>query len=1205
MSEVNALQNTSGNPPPPEYRNPKKPGRLTNQLQYLEKVVLKTLWRHSFAWPFQQPVDAVKLELPDYYIIIKKPMDMSTIKKRLEHNYYWGALECIEDFNTMFTNCYIYNKPGDDIVLMAKSLERIFLKKVAEMPQEEYTVLSSNKGTAKGKKLYESSHCLKPPPISEVVFQHTVTVIPPQRTLSMSLVTGSQCVSKVKKGVKRKADTTTPTPSVVMSSESSPSQPDVKFNKIIRRQGSRPIKPPRKDLPDSQQQHQTSKKTKLSNQMKYCNGIIKEMFTRKHAAYAWPFYKPVDAQSLGLHDYHEIIKHPMDLGTMKKKMDDRKYKDAQEFAADFRLMFMNCYKYNPPDHEVVAMARKLQDIFEMRFAKMPDELIESVNPLPHLKKINTKLKSFENSSESSSDSESSFDSEEEHTQRLAELQEQLKAVREQLQLLVQIKPKPRKRKEKLKDRWKKEKIKNRKTKSKKKCEVKQKTKNNKKLRERTDGRQTIKSTVAKMSFDSTSEETAKPMLYEEKRQLSLDINKLPGDKIGKVVNIIRTREPSLKDCNPKEIEIDFEMLKPSTLRALESYVMTCLNKRPRKQSGQKSKCKKSSQLKQNQDLEQQSQDVHSKLISVQNSKKKSCPGDEAIKAIGGPCRLSESSSSSDSSSNTNSDSSSSDSSDSESEQEKANIKCNNTDLPVTTMVPVLSPIPNSPLDNMKETKSYPKRQPEINFPSVTATCAEEIVVNTLTKSFAVLCLCEKSGYLFRYLLLMIWVKFATHRCPILLAITDFRIKNVDSWASLGKMNAYIPSVIKSSNESFLQFRKAAIEKEERERSLRKLKEQAGVEDKLGTEKPRGEYAQSALAEISQNEVVKQNEKQKLQGSHVDTEREMARKREQERRRRETESGLRFHYVAAGERGKPLMLFLHGFPEFWFSWRHQLREFKSEFRVVAVDMRGYGESDMPVGMENYKLDYLVADIKDIVEYLGYNRCYIVGHDWGGMIAWLFAIYYPEMVNKLIVLNCPHPSAFIDYTLRHPSQLKKSSYFFFFQLPRLPELMLSINDFKAIKYLFTSHTTGIGRKGCRLTSGDVEAYLYVFSQPGALTGPLNYYRNVFSLIDISPCLSFRVSKFYPNISKNFGKRIFALFLPLNQQDVKSPVLLLWGERDAFLEQEMAENSKLYIKNHFRINMISGASHWLQQDQPDIVNTLIWTFLKESESRKGYRN
>uniref|UniRef100_A0A1A8L4R7 Epoxide hydrolase 4 n=1 Tax=Nothobranchius pienaari TaxID=704102 RepID=A0A1A8L4R7_9TELE len=288
-----------------------------------------------------------------------------------------------------------------------------------------------------------------------------------------------------------------------------------------------------------------------------------------------------------------------------------------------------------------------------------------------------------------------------------------------------------------------------------------------------------------------------------------------------------------------------------------------------------------------------------------------------------------------------------------------------------------------------------------------------------------------------------------------------------------------------------------------------------------------------------------------------------------------ESGLRFHYVAAGERGKPLMLFLHGFPEFWFSWRYQLREFKSEFRVVAVDMRGYGESDLPLSTENYSFDYLVTDVKDIVEYLGYNRCCLVGHDWGGTIAWLFAIHYPEMVTKLIVLNCPHPSVFTDYALRHPSQLLKSSHFFFFQLPCFPELMLSINDFKALKALFTSRNTGIGRKGRWLTAEDLEAYLYALSQPGALTGALNYYRNVFSS------------------------------LPLNHKYVRSPVLLLWGERDAFLEQEMAEACRLYIRNHFRLNIISGASHWLQQDQPDIVNTLIWTFLKEGEGRKSYRN
>lgn len=270
-----------------------------------------------------------------------------------------------------------------------------------------------------------------------------------------------------------------------------------------------------------------------------------------------------------------------------------------------------------------------------------------------------------------------------------------------------------------------------------------------------------------------------------------------------------------------------------------------------------------------------------------------------------------------------------------------------------------------------------------------------------------------------------------------------------------------------------------------------------------------------------------------------------------------------------------MLFLHGFPEFWFSWRHQLREFKSEFRVVAVDMRGYGDSDVPTSTDSYRLDYLVSDVKDIVEYLGYNRCFLVGHDWGGIIAWLFAIHYPEMVMKLIILNIPHPSVFSDYILRSPSQLLKSGYIFFFQLPRLPELMLSINDFQTLKGLFTSRSTGIGRKGCWLTSEDMEAYLYAFSQPGALTGAINYYRNIFS------------------------------FLPLRQQDVKSPVLLLWGERDAFLEQDMAEACRLYIKNHFRLNIISGASHWLQQDQPDIVNTLIWTFLKEGEGRKANRN
>ncbi|MED6261095.1 Bromodomain-containing protein 2 [Characodon lateralis] len=124
-------------PPQPPVKDPIRPVRMTNQLQYLQKTLIKCLWRHHFAWPFHEPVDAYRLNLPDYYKIIKQPMDMGTIKKRLENNFYQSAGECIQDFNTMFTNCYIYNKPTDDIVLMAQSLEKLFLQKVAQMPQEE------------------------------------------------------------------------------------------------------------------------------------------------------------------------------------------------------------------------------------------------------------------------------------------------------------------------------------------------------------------------------------------------------------------------------------------------------------------------------------------------------------------------------------------------------------------------------------------------------------------------------------------------------------------------------------------------------------------------------------------------------------------------------------------------------------------------------------------------------------------------------------------------------------------------------------------------------------------------------------------------------------------------------------------------------------------------------------------------------------
>ncbi|XP_061093733.1 bromodomain testis-specific protein isoform X2 [Conger conger] len=1119
MSDVKGPQKVAmcGNPPPPQYKNPKTPGRLTSQLQYLQKVVVKALWRHQFAWPFRQPVDAVRLNLPDYYKIIKKPMDLSTIKKRLENNYYWKAMECIEDFNTMFTNCYVYNTPGDDIVLMAQALETLFLQKVSQMPQEEVEISTiTTKAPQKGRKPASGVVKSKPQsPVSEVVFQQTVTVIPPEMLLSIPPEPlTAQIAAKIKKGIKRKADTTTPAASVVTSSESSPCT-EVKPCKLISRRGSgRPIKPPRKDLPDSQQQHQVGKKSKLSEQLKHCNSILKEMFTKKHAAYAWPFYKPVDTDRLGLHDYHVIIKQPMDLSTMRKKMDAREYNDVQEFASDFRLMVFNCYKYNPPTHEVVAMAKKLQDVFETRLAKLPDEVAEAeppAQPCQHRVKVEKKDRrsrvesssSSESSSDSSSESESSSDTEEEErAQRLVQLQEQLQAVREQLQILTQtplLKPKKEKKSQKDKKR------KDKKEPQRGKCEEERKPKSKTKKRS-SKGPLAVHGKKSKLAYDSDDNEPAVSMTYDEKRQLSLDINKLPGDKLGKVVNIIQSREPALRDTNPEEIEIDFEALKPSTLRALERYVMTCLRKRPKKPNQKKPAKPKAQRTVKKRDPEKCLSDAGEQQSSAKKTKRK---GETAgvTKALGGPSRLSDSSTSS-SSDSSSSDSSTSDNSDSESEQKTKrklskgarDCKLKMKELKQTTSVrsslvkapedPVLTgtslqPVaqnplllePNQALDTPHSPEDFvlsppalhsrlppqpsrpsakaaplprkgraasllqdtppplapaqspggfpltpepvslapassprvsarpdasapaPPQQPRPSLPQTQEAQTDallhgppdhvsesppdredpegiSVLLSPLSSPPEVLfsncgaslpALPLPAEVRMEHLLLSPLEESPLHsgkderkhlesqgepgskplqnvhttgqsggkhdscettpipRAPHVctankvaketkpsLPRTDIVLKNADSWASLGKMASFTPSTIKSSKESFQQFRRAAMEKEERERALRRQQMEVGREKRPVSEKPREEQEATEcvptaattaateplrLPEPSRPEPAGASSPPAAPGpqpvaqSSVDRDRELARKREQERRRREAMSAI--------------------------------------------------------------------------------------------------------------------------------------------------------------------------------------------------------------------------------------------------------------------------------------------------------------------------
>ncbi|KAJ8673036.1 hypothetical protein QAD02_004297, partial [Eretmocerus hayati] len=496
--------------------------------------------------------------------------------------------------------------------------------------------------------------------------------------------------AKMKKGVKRKADTTTPTAN---SFDPIYAPLDSKNAKLpTRRESGRQIKKP---------QHASGKtKDKLSEVLKSCNEILKELFSKKHSSYAWPFYKPVDAEHLGLHDYHDIIKKPMDLGTVKLKMDKREYNTASEFAADVRLIFTNCYKYNPPDHDVVAMAKKLQDVFEMRYAKIPDEPVGGM--------VGLKGSDSSGSTSVSEESSDSDDSEEERTQKLVALQQELKAMQEQMRKLVEQSGK-KKSKKKKPDKPSKSKSLNSKdlmvgghsgamkelmkpgggfrnvsdsvgatlanvTKGKGRGPGKAAAANAANKRPKANNRSAgnKKKNAANqpppMAFDSEDEDNAKPMSYDEKRQLSLDINKLPGDKLGRVVHIIQSREPSLRDSNPDEIEIDFETLKPSTLRELESYVASCLRKKPHKKVSGKSKDEQIAEKKQ--ELEKRLQDVTGQLGHVKKQiKKEESKLSEAVGAsgAGGPQGLSASSSSSSDSDSSSSSlsSSSSDSSDSE------------------------------------------------------------------------------------------------------------------------------------------------------------------------------------------------------------------------------------------------------------------------------------------------------------------------------------------------------------------------------------------------------------------------------------------------------------------------------------------------------------------------------------------------------------
>ncbi|NXP24974.1 BRDT protein, partial [Scytalopus superciliaris] len=922
------------NPPPPEYLNNKSGGCQTNQLQYLQRVVMKAIWRHSYSWPFHQPVDAAALNLPDYYSIIKKPMDLGTIKKRMEHNYYTKAAECIEDFKTMFLNCYTYNKPGDDIVFMAEELEKVFMQKIAQMPPEERLV-SFNKGKRKDKNPEEMQQPIPGTSNEQSANQAESAVQPPVTTQKRqqvplaplcaaqptALMPAAVPVTKAKKGVKRKADTTTPTTSIVTGSgESSVVFNERKAVKVCKGENEHVVtnKLLKRSLPYSQPSPGTIKKIQLSEKLKHCRAILKEMFSKKHAAYAWPFLKPADVASFSTGENQGIAKCPTDLGTIKKKMDNSEYSNIQEFATDVRLMFMNCYKHNSPDREIVAMARKLQDVFEMHFAKIPDEPVASAH-VPQPVREMTEPYSSESTHDDSSEEKSSEDSEEEKRVHLAKLQEQLKSLHQQLWVLTEAclsRSEKKKRKAKSEERKNKEKVKIKSLIQKKK-NLKHKKKSKKKHSLNIQSKKTMQQVL--LAHKSEDEDGAKPMNYDEKRQLSLDINKLPGDKLGKVVHIIQSREPALRNSNPDEIEIDFETLNASTLRELEKYVATCLRKRQKKQQAKNSKSNQRLNSERKQELEKRLLDVNDQL-----NPKKTIKFESNTESSIGPSRLSDSSSSSDSGSSTSSGSSSSDSSDSESVTEtcpkqtgaRQNCPASMEKSKRTSCNAVLQAQPSSLTSGLQNHGSSEQQQlppsvqqglqplqnrslkpPEKHAPSP-SDGKGYFNEPTVTGSAQQL----KAG--------IICFNLRGHYTPddkpndknILepksepLPKKDAGFKNIDSWISLCKMMK-LPAPIKASAETFRQFREAVLKRSGQVQELKSPLVQSEMElQSIPLAKKRGHESMGldtmAATDCElEKEMHKNKQLPEAQQHILDQDRNLARKMEQERRRKEAMAWL--------------------------------------------------------------------------------------------------------------------------------------------------------------------------------------------------------------------------------------------------------------------------------------------------------------------------
>jgi pimeloyl-ACP methyl ester carboxylesterase len=274
------------------------------------------------------------------------------------------------------------------------------------------------------------------------------------------------------------------------------------------------------------------------------------------------------------------------------------------------------------------------------------------------------------------------------------------------------------------------------------------------------------------------------------------------------------------------------------------------------------------------------------------------------------------------------------------------------------------------------------------------------------------------------------------------------------------------------------------------------------------------------------------------------------------------NGVRLHTVVAGPKDGPLVVLLHGFPECWFTWRNQIAPLvEAGYRIVVPDQRGYNLSDKPSGVESYQIDRLTADICELIHVMGRERAIIVAHDWGGAVAWRFAMDYPQMVDKLIVMNAPHPAAFARELSRNGSQRRKSWYMFFFQLPWLPETLLGFDPLFSTRLFF--RRTAVRTNA--FSDADLMVMAAALAQPGALRTMIHWYRAAFR---------------YPPLHRT--------------QVIEKPTLLIWTEDDVALDKSLTYGLEKRVP-HLTVHYIPRCGHWVQNEAPDEVNKQMLAFLQ----------